>query len=309
MNNMPVPYNGKEKYIFVSYSHKDSHKVLPVISRMIADGYRVWFDQGIDPGSEWDENIAQHINSCGYFAAFISDNYIASGNCCDELSYARDLDKDRLVVYLEQVNLPSGIAMRINRIQSIFMYKYTDQEMFYQKLLSTQNLESCAAVKPKTDAAQPAPQTTSDNKADSVQTGYYTQPDFTQKEQINQAAPINEKPLVAPVSRKKKVAGLITFIIAAALFILSLAFIDVPATGFVLSLFSTVVSFLTFTGFLGNKVLRIMNNVIFGVNLFLGITFAGIGLGELVIFCAVFSIIAIVPLWIMLNIKKYKNRK
>ncbi len=142
-SSVTKPYCGTKKYIFVSYAHKDYHIVLPIIKRMIKEGYRVWFDKGIDPFTEWDENIATHIDNCGYFAAFISDNYLSSDNCKDELNYARDLDKDRLVIYIEKTALPSGIAMRINRIQSVFMYEYSNEEEFYDKLFSTKNIESC----------------------------------------------------------------------------------------------------------------------------------------------------------------------
>ena len=69
--NPPVPYRGDQPYIFISYSHKDSRKVWPVIEQMQADGYRVWYDEGIDPGTEWDENIAAHVTGCDYFIAFI----------------------------------------------------------------------------------------------------------------------------------------------------------------------------------------------------------------------------------------------
>ena len=92
----PPPYNGKEKYIFISYSHRDTAQVFPIIAKLMENGYRVWYDAGIDPGTEWDENIAQHINDCGYFIAFMSTNYLGSNNCKDELNYARDLEKERL---------------------------------------------------------------------------------------------------------------------------------------------------------------------------------------------------------------------
>lgn len=138
-----VPYSGTEKYIFVSYSHKDTPKVMPVISRLMSEGYRVWFDKGIDPGTEWDENIAEHIKACGYFIAFMSANYLASSNCKDELNFARDLEKDRLLIYLEAVELPSGIAMRVNRLQSIYMYTYDNREDFFIKLFSANNINSC----------------------------------------------------------------------------------------------------------------------------------------------------------------------
>ncbi len=141
--SVPVAYSGNESYIFISYSHRDSDLVLPVIERLNQQGYRVWYDSGIDPGSEWDENIAAHINSCGYFIAMMSKNYLNSSNCKDELNYARDLEKDRLVVYLEDVQLPAGMAMRINRLQSIFKYAYDQPEAFYTKLFEAQNIEKC----------------------------------------------------------------------------------------------------------------------------------------------------------------------
>ncbi|MBQ1488402.1 MAG: toll/interleukin-1 receptor domain-containing protein, partial [Lachnospiraceae bacterium] len=53
-NNMnPRPYEGKEKYIFISYSHKDTDRVMPIISRLMNEGFRVWYDDGISPGTEW----------------------------------------------------------------------------------------------------------------------------------------------------------------------------------------------------------------------------------------------------------------
>ena len=83
-----IPYKGNEPYIFISYAHKDGVAVRAVLERMQRDGYRVWFDEGIDPGTEWDEVIASHVETCGYFLAFVSENYLASENCKDELNYA-----------------------------------------------------------------------------------------------------------------------------------------------------------------------------------------------------------------------------
>ena len=141
--NVPKPYQGNEKFIFISYSHRDTDKVFPIINALMKQGYRVWYDQGIDPGTEWDENIANHIADCGYFVAFISNNYLGSSNCKDELNFARDLEKDRLIVYLEEVQLPAGMAMRINRLQSIFKYTYTNEADFYEKLFAANNIGVC----------------------------------------------------------------------------------------------------------------------------------------------------------------------
>ena len=113
------PYEGKEPYIFVSYAHRDKDRVLPIVTRMAGEHLRVWYDEGIDPGTEWDMNIAEHIEGCTSFVAFISANYLASDNCKDELNFARDLQKERLLIYLEDTKLPLGMAMRLNRLHTI----------------------------------------------------------------------------------------------------------------------------------------------------------------------------------------------
>ena len=135
------PYEGDEPYIFVSYSHKDRDKVYPVIARLQKDGYRVWYDEGIHAASQWDEFIAAHIKDCGYMLAFISQNYVESSNCKDEINFARDLNKKRLLVYLEKTRLPLGMAMRLKRLQSINRFEYKTSIEFYEKLVSADGLD------------------------------------------------------------------------------------------------------------------------------------------------------------------------
>ena len=123
-NIQPLPpYKGTEPYIFISYSHINQLQALKIVERLQKEGYRVWYDEGIDPGTEWDDNIAEHVLACGYFVALISENYLASENCKDELNLAREENKQRLLVYLEDVTLPAGMRMRLNRLQAIHKYK------------------------------------------------------------------------------------------------------------------------------------------------------------------------------------------
>lgn len=137
------PYRGIKPYIFISYAHMDSKNVFDIINNLQSAEYRVWYDEGIDPGTEWDENIAVHVGKCGYFIALISENYLASSNCKDELNYARELEKPRLLVYLEDVQLPGGMQMRLSRLQAIHKYKYVSEMAFMQKLFETKGLEAC----------------------------------------------------------------------------------------------------------------------------------------------------------------------
>ena len=119
----PIAYMGDQPYIFVSYSHKDCERVWPIILKLQAEGFRIWYDDGISPGTEWDANIATHIRKCAFFAAFISRNYLESENCKDELSFVRELGKNRVLIYLEEVVLPDELQMRLGRLQAIYLCK------------------------------------------------------------------------------------------------------------------------------------------------------------------------------------------
>lgn len=136
-----VPYCGEKEYIFISYCHKDKEQVLPIIQKLFEKGYRVWYDEGIDPGTEWDKNIAEHIVNCGYFIAFMTENYLGSSNCKDELNFARELEKNRFLIYLEKISLPPEMQMRLGRIQNIHKYAYENDEDFFEKLMNAKDLE------------------------------------------------------------------------------------------------------------------------------------------------------------------------
>lgn len=55
------PYEGQEKYIFISYCLRDKKNVFPIMEQLVRDGCRIWFDEGIDPGTEWQEIIVSRL--------------------------------------------------------------------------------------------------------------------------------------------------------------------------------------------------------------------------------------------------------
>ncbi len=142
--NRPIPYKGNKPYIFVSYAHKDSDRVWPIIARMQEDNYYIWYDEGITPGMEWADYIDTSLCGCYYFLAFLSKNYLASDNCKDELNRSRDVGiKNRLLIYLENVSLEGGMALRNNRVQAVLWYQYESEEECFSKLYTAANLENC----------------------------------------------------------------------------------------------------------------------------------------------------------------------
>ncbi len=136
----PSAYQGDNGYIFVSYCRKDLLQAWPIIVRMYQDGYRIWFVEENQPTTQWNEEVAQHVAECGYFVALLSRNYLASESCKDELSYARDQVKPQLLIYLEDVALPRGMAMRMGRNQAVFYNRYLDKEAFFEKLYEAPDL-------------------------------------------------------------------------------------------------------------------------------------------------------------------------
>ncbi len=95
-------YEGNDPYIFVSYAHKDSERVLPVIHQLYERKYRVWYDEGIKPGSEWPKNIAIHLQKAAAVLVFVSKNSLASPNCKNEISRAPK-DKKMILVSIDGV--------------------------------------------------------------------------------------------------------------------------------------------------------------------------------------------------------------
>ncbi len=137
------PYTkGDEKYIFVSYSHKDSARVFPIIEKLSDEGFRVWYDEGIDPGTEWPETIAKHLSGASCFIAFISQNALESNECRREINFAFRKKLGFISVFLEEVELSPGMEMQLSNNQSIFKYKIP-QEEFYEKIIRTEMLQEC----------------------------------------------------------------------------------------------------------------------------------------------------------------------
>ena len=97
MERIPA-YEGKNSYMFVSYSHKDTGKVLPAIKKLFDLKYRVWYDEGIVPGSEWPHNIEIHLKNSSTALLYISENSLASPYCENEVINAVN-NKKRIIQY------------------------------------------------------------------------------------------------------------------------------------------------------------------------------------------------------------------
>lgn len=126
-------YTGTSPYIFVSYAHRDAALVYPIITAWHEAGYRVWYDEGIDPGNEWPEEIANALGGCAQFVVFITPRAVDSKNVRNEINFALNRDKDFIAIHLEETELPAGLLLRMGDIQAIMKYRMTPA-MFEAKM-------------------------------------------------------------------------------------------------------------------------------------------------------------------------------
>ncbi len=136
-------YEGEKNYIFVSYAHKDAEIVLPIVDALIAGGFRVWYDQGIEAGTEWPAYIEEHLLGCERMLAFLSPNSVESINCRNEINLAATENKEMLVVYLEETKLKHGLGLQLGAKQSLFRYRHEEDKTFLEELLKAKLLQCC----------------------------------------------------------------------------------------------------------------------------------------------------------------------
>ena len=126
-------YKGIRPYMFCSYAHRDMTQVFKVLKKLHKDRYRIWYDEGIEPGNEWPEVVGNAVIKCSQFIVFMSPAAASSRNVRNEVNLAFNDDKEIIVVYLKKSNLSSGMRLQIGTVQFINYYDITERE-FYVKL-------------------------------------------------------------------------------------------------------------------------------------------------------------------------------
>lgn len=144
MNNFEYfkPYEGDKPYIFISYAHADDDAVLPIVADMHRRGYNIWYDEGIEVGSEWQECIASHLADAHLVVAFISNAYMRSDNCRREMHYAQSKRIKTINIFIEETALTPGMELQIGNIFALMKYTYPSEEYFYDKLYGAPLLNS-----------------------------------------------------------------------------------------------------------------------------------------------------------------------
>lgn len=142
-----MAFDRNKPYIFFSYAHKDSEVGLQIIKQMQKNKFNLWYDEGIEVGTEYSDYIAEHIQGCKVFVCLMDENYIASRYCRDEIDFALNHSGiDILIIYKKEIKdlpMPAGLKMRTSRYQAVFLNRFSNMEKFINSLLKADVLSSC----------------------------------------------------------------------------------------------------------------------------------------------------------------------
>jgi hypothetical protein len=75
--------------IFFSYSSKDRDRVRAVHAALAAQGFEIFWDQSVPPGTDWDTWIRQHLNEAKCAIVFWSNTSVGSDNVRHEATVAK----------------------------------------------------------------------------------------------------------------------------------------------------------------------------------------------------------------------------
>ena len=119
-------YNGDESFVFVCYAHDDQGVVYPELVWLKDAGVNIWYDEGITPGTEWSDEIADAITGCGTFLYLISPQSIASEHCRRELNYALSHGVKVQALHLEPTTIERGLALSLGNRQAILRHELAE---------------------------------------------------------------------------------------------------------------------------------------------------------------------------------------
>jgi hypothetical protein len=106
-----------EPYVFLSYAHKNRDFAAVVMQFLTSAGVNFWWDDGIQPGSVWDESLEERISNCSILMACLSSDYQGSKYCRRELKFADLLGKEILPIARDPVTWSDGLRLMFQDLQ------------------------------------------------------------------------------------------------------------------------------------------------------------------------------------------------
>ena len=98
-------YSGSEPYLFISYSHRDTAKVYPILDALHDRKYRIWYDESCETGNDFRDELRHRIERCSAVVLFVSKASMSSPFCGMEIIVARENAKRIYPIFLEDASI------------------------------------------------------------------------------------------------------------------------------------------------------------------------------------------------------------
>ncbi len=120
-------------YVFICYAHDERDTVVEQIDWLRSQGFTVWFDEAIEAGSRWSDDLARAVEGCSAFLYVLSPRSVSSRYCLDEVHFALECSRPIVPVEIAPVTLTPGLKLSIGGTHRLFMHKMEPDE-FRRKL-------------------------------------------------------------------------------------------------------------------------------------------------------------------------------
>jgi hypothetical protein len=127
------PYSRNQKpFVYAAFSDCDRERALPILEKINEHGIAFWFS---DRFTKKEAGRMEAACSC---IVFISNDTINDEKVLRCIKAAEKYNKKILCIYLEPTELPPGMALHLNALQSIDRGSFNDEQAFAEKLKSAE---------------------------------------------------------------------------------------------------------------------------------------------------------------------------
>lgn len=112
-------YTGNEPYLFVSYSHRDTAKVYPILDALYDRKYRLWYDESCETGNDFRDELRHRIEKCDAVLLFVSKSSMTSPFCGMEIIVARENGKRLFPIFLDDSDVPPAFRILLDNTHHV----------------------------------------------------------------------------------------------------------------------------------------------------------------------------------------------
>ena len=126
--------------IFITYSRANKEPIEVLVKDLEELGHDVWFDEELNGGQSWWDNILSNIRDCEVYAYAITQEALDSTACKRELDYAKALNKSVLPVLIDRDISMAIVPRYLSNVQYVEYSAVSDKNEVFALLRAINSL-------------------------------------------------------------------------------------------------------------------------------------------------------------------------